>query len=119
MQTLQIELIAYTHILAHDLKRTETGSWVMFSRSNMGVVLGKGSDPSGTEWTIDSRLWDQIPLPSSVAPSFETCNISRTYEIEVRIGLSHGSVGNIKVRLAVACLLLYANFLSANSLYYL
>lgn len=98
LQSFQIELIAKTQILAHDLSRTETGSWVIFSRSNMGMVLGKGSDPAGTEWTIDARMWNQIPLPNSVAPSFETCNISRTYELEVRVGLSHGSIGNIKVR---------------------
>lgn len=98
LQTFQIELISYTHIQAHDLSQTETGSWVIFSRSNMGVVLGKGSDPTGTEWSLDSRMWNELPLPSSVAPSFETCNISRTYELEIRIGLSHGSIGNVKVR---------------------
>lgn len=67
------------------------------SQSNMGVLLGKGSDPSGTEWPVDSRMWNQLPLPSSVAPSFETCNISRYYEIEVRLGLSYGSIGDVKV----------------------
>lgn len=65
----------------------------------MGVALGKGSDPAGTEWTIDARMWNQLPLPNSVAPNFETCNVSRTYELEVRVGLSYGSFGNIKVRL--------------------
>lgn len=97
LQTFQIELIASTNILAHDLRQKETGSWVIFSRSNMGVMLGKGNDPSGTEWPVDARMWNQIPLPNSVAPSFETCNVSRTYELEVRIGVSHGSVGHVKV----------------------
>lgn len=99
LQSFQIELVAKTHILAHDLNRTETGSWVIFSQSNMGAALGKGSDPAGTEWTIDARMWNQLPLPNSVAPTFETCNVSRTYELEARVGLSHGSFGNIKVRL--------------------
>lgn len=97
LQMLQIELIAYTNILAHDLSRRETGSWVILSRSNMGVALGGGADPVGTEWTIDSSLWNLIPLPNSVAPSFETCNVSRSYELEIRIGLSRGSTGNVKV----------------------
>lgn len=99
LQTLQIELIAYTKILAHDLKRNETNTSVIFSRSNMAIPLGRGGDPVGTEWTIDASMWSHIPLPSSVAPTFETCNISRTYELEVRVGLSHGTVGNMKVRL--------------------
>lgn len=97
LQTLQIELISYTSILAHGLSQKETGSWVILSQSNMGVLLGKGSDPSGTEWPVDGRMWSQLPLPSSVAPSFETCNISRYYELEVRLGLSYGSIGNVKV----------------------
>lgn len=97
LQTFQIELIASTHILAHDLSQKETGSWVIFSRSNMGVMVGKGTDPADTEWPLDARMWNQLPLPNSVAPSFETCNVSRTYELEVRIGLSHGSIGNVKV----------------------
>ncbi|KAI9925706.1 hypothetical protein ASPWEDRAFT_113742 [Aspergillus wentii DTO 134E9] len=101
LQMLQIELVAYTHIIAHDLKRTESGSWVIMSRSNMGIPLGRGSDPVESEWTVDPSMWNRTPLPNSVAPSFETCNISRTYEIEIRVGLSHGSVGNVKPQLIV------------------
>ncbi|KAF9886416.1 hypothetical protein FE257_011448 [Aspergillus nanangensis] len=101
LQMLQIELISYTHILAHDLRRTESGSWVIFSGSNMAVPLGRGGDPAGTEWALDANMWNRVPLPSSVAPTFETCNISRTYELEVRVGLSHGSVGNMKPQLIV------------------
>lgn len=99
LQMLQIELVSYTKILAHDLTRTESGSWVIMSRSNMGMPLGKPEDPAGTDWTIDSKLWNSLPLPNSVAPSFETCNIERAYELEVRVGLTHGSPGNMKVSL--------------------
>ncbi|KAG2419798.1 hypothetical protein HFD88_004594 [Aspergillus terreus] len=101
LQMLQIELISYTHILAHDLRRTESGSWVLLSQSNMAMPLGRGGDPAGSEWSLDANLWNRIPLPSSVAPTFETCNISRTYELEVRVGLTHGTVGNMKPQLIV------------------
>ncbi|KAL4792744.1 hypothetical protein BDV19DRAFT_368079 [Aspergillus venezuelensis] len=101
LQMLQIELISHTNIKAHDLKRTETGSWVIFSRSNMGIPLGRGGDPSGSEWTVDANMWNRLPLPSSVAPSFQTCNISRTYELEVRVGLAHGTVGNMRSQLII------------------
>ncbi|KAL4945936.1 hypothetical protein BDV06DRAFT_183659 [Aspergillus oleicola] len=101
LQMLQIELISHTNIQAHDLKRTETGSWVIFSRSNMGIPLGRGGDPAGSEWTIDENMWNRLPLPSSVAPSFQTCNISRTYELEVRVGLAHGAVGKMKSQLII------------------
>lgn len=97
LQMLQIELIAYTHIRAHDLRRTQAGSWVIVSTSNMSMPLGSPSDPAGTEWTIQPGFWDHIPLPNTVAPSFETCNISRTYELEVRIGFTYGSHGVMRV----------------------
>jgi hypothetical protein len=97
LQMLQIELISYTKILAHDLTRQESGSWVVMSRSNMGLALGQPGDAAGTEWTIDPKLWGSLPLPNSVAPSFETCNIERSYELEVRVGLTHGTTGNMKV----------------------
>lgn len=101
LQTLQIELVAYTNIRAHDLRRTESGTWIIVSYSNMGRSVGSGSDPVGTEWTIDSSLWNHIPLPNSVAPSFETCNITRSYELEVRIGLSRGNVRDVDVSPAI------------------
>lgn len=94
---LQIELIAYTKILAHDLTRTETGSCVVMSRSNMAIPLGNAADAVGAEWKIDPGLWNRLPLPPSVAPSFETCNIERTYELEMRVGLTHGTGRIIKV----------------------
>lgn len=90
LSMLQIELIGYTHVRAHDLNRSESGSWVIMSKSNMNIPLGDPSDPVGKEWKVPSSYWENIPLPNTVAPSFDTCNISRTYELEVRIGLSHG-----------------------------
>lgn len=90
LQMLQVELISYTKILAQDLTRTESSSWVIMSRSNMNIPLGNPEDSVGTDWTIDSNLWNRYPLPNSVAPSFETCNIERSYELEIRVGLTHG-----------------------------
>ncbi|KAJ5096314.1 hypothetical protein NUU61_005670 [Penicillium alfredii] len=101
LQMLQVELISYTKIIAHDLTRKETGSWVILSRSNMQTPMGKPGDAVGTDWVIDPNLWNHLPLPNSVAPSFETCNIERTYELEVRVGLTHGTVKEMKPQLIV------------------
>ncbi|KAI7650761.1 hypothetical protein KC318_g16198 [Hortaea werneckii] len=38
-------------------------------------------------------MWRGQPLPNTVAPSFETCNISRHYEVDVRVGLSYNGSG--------------------------
>lgn len=97
LQLLQIELISYTNIRAHELVRTEPLSTLILSRSNMNVLIGQASDPMGQEWKIDASLWNRLPLPPNVAPSFETCNISRYYELEVRVGLSHGPAGRSMV----------------------
>ncbi|KAL2841471.1 hypothetical protein BJX68DRAFT_245452 [Aspergillus pseudodeflectus] len=101
LQMLQVELICYTRIQAHDLQRTESTTWLIFSRSNMGVPLGRGGDPAGTEWMLDDNMWNRLPIPPSVSPSFQTCNISRNYELEVRVGLAHGTVGNMKPQLII------------------
>ena len=88
MQSLQVSLVASTKVRAHDVFRTEQNSWIIMSKSNMGVLIGSKSDAEGTEVTIDDRLWRGQALPNTVAPSFETCNIARSYCLDVRIGLS-------------------------------
>jgi len=97
LQMLQIDLIGYTKVRAHELTRTESGSWVITSVSNLKMPLWNPEDVGKREVKVDSRLWDKIPLPNTVAPSFDTCNISRAYELEVKVGLAHGLLGKIKV----------------------
>jgi hypothetical protein len=102
LSMLQIELIGYTHVRAHDLNRSESSCWVIMSQSNMNIPLGEPSDPVGKEWKVPSRYWENLLLPNTVAPSFDTCNISRTYELEIRVGLSHGvGIESIKPELIV------------------
>jgi hypothetical protein len=98
---LQIELIASTHVRAHDLSRIEVSSWIIMSQANMNMPLGKPADKETMEWKIPNRLWDGIPLPNTVAPTFETCNLSRKYELEVRVGLTHGMAGGVRPELIV------------------
>lgn len=101
LSMFQIELIGYTHVRAHDLNRTESGSWVMKSLANMNMPLNVPNRKSQTEFKVPPHLWDNIPIPNTVAPSFETCNISRNYELEVRVGLSHSMAGSARPELIV------------------
>ncbi|KAK3071891.1 hypothetical protein LTR53_007809 [Teratosphaeriaceae sp. CCFEE 6253] len=89
LQSLQISLVGLTKIRAHGVHRTEGSSWIMTSKSNLGVPVGSPNDPVGTETVLDDRAWRGQVLPNTVAPSFETCNISREYKLDVRIGLSY------------------------------
>lgn len=93
LDSLQVSLIGSTKIRAHDIFRTETNSWIMMSKSNIGMPLGNASDPEGTEYTVPDHGWRGHPLPNTVAPSFKTCNVERTYQVDVRIGLSCSAHG--------------------------
>ena len=101
LQSLQISLTGHTKVRAHQVHRTESTSWVVVSESNMKLAIGTSSDPAEAEILLDDRLWRSRPLPNNVAPSFETCNISRSYQLDVRIGLSFGenfvTVGNCRL----------------------
>ncbi|KAK3629244.1 hypothetical protein LTR56_018131 [Elasticomyces elasticus] len=100
LQSLQIALVGLTKIRAHLVHRTEANSSILVSKSNMGIVVGSPNDPSGTEVAIDDRIWRGQPLPNTVAPSFEACNISRTYQLDIRVGLSYSgpTAHSLKVR---------------------
>lgn len=93
LQTLQIELIGFTKVRAHEATRTETNSWVIISLSNLNQPIGAFNDPAETETELTKELWYGHRLPDTVAPSFVTCNISRSYELQVSTGLSYGPRG--------------------------
>lgn len=95
LSMLQIELIGHTDIRAHDLERKESGTWLLVSLANLKTPLEPPSNKSST-WTVPSHFWQNAPLPPTVAPTFRTCNMSRTYELEVRIGLSHSTAEGMR-----------------------
>ncbi|KIV95760.1 hypothetical protein PV10_03376 [Exophiala mesophila] len=101
LSMLQIELIGYTHIRAHDLERVESVSWILMSHANMNMPLGNPIDKGRREWKLPSRLWKDHPIPNTVAPTFETCNLSRRYELEIRVGLAHGLADGVRPELIV------------------
>lgn len=98
LQSLQISLIGHTKIRAHNVFRTETNSWIIMSKSNMGIAVGSPNDPRDTGTVLDDRMWRGQSLPNTVAPGFETCNIDRFYQLDIRIGLSYAGDGTSKVR---------------------
>jgi hypothetical protein len=97
LQSLQVHLLGSTEVRAQEVMRIETSTWVIMSLNGLGIPIGKPTDKVRTETVVDNSLWNQIPLPNTVAPSFQTCNISRKYELEVRVGLAYGTQGNIQV----------------------
>lgn len=94
--SLQIELIGYTIVEAQDVSRKEANTWVIMTSAGLSIPVGSPDDEVDTETLLDSSLWNRIPLPNTVAPSFKTCNLGRTYELEVRVGLGYGYENNIQ-----------------------
>ncbi|KAJ4292742.1 hypothetical protein N0V90_009405 [Kalmusia sp. IMI 367209] len=101
LQNLQIELIGYTKVRAHEVTRTESNSWILASMSNMAIPIGSPSDPVGTEIPINQEYWSGKAIPNSVAPTFTACNLSRFYELEVRVGLGYASYNHGEDQLVV------------------
>jgi hypothetical protein len=97
LMSLQVHLFGHTEVRALDVARTETSTWVLMSLTGLSIPLGKVTDAVRTETVVDDNLWNRIKLPNTVAPSFITCNLSRTYELEVKVGLAYGIPGELQV----------------------
>jgi hypothetical protein len=97
LMSLQVQLLGSTEVRAQDVVRTEATSWVLMSLTGLAIPLGSPADEIRKETVVDPSLWDRIPLPNTVAPSFHTCNLTRKYELEVKVGLGYGVPGEIQV----------------------
>lgn len=113
LTSLQVNLIGTTEVRAADVVRHETSNWVLVNATNLTREIGKVEDPVGKDTVLDgAELWEQVPLPNTVAPSFGTCNIERRYEIEVKVGIGYGLNGEIQVCytfLSLSCSMLICN----------
>lgn len=97
VRSIQIQLYTYTEIHAHGQTKTVRGMVPVLSLVNLGVSFGGDDSPVGEALEADSGMWRTACLPDTVSPSFRTCNIWRSYQLEIVLGLSHGLQGNIEV----------------------
>lgn len=89
--SLQIDLVGSTVVRCQDLVNTETTRWVVTSRHGLAIPLQRGPDDAvGTETEVNDVLWTTKPLPNTVMPSFVTCNLKRSYALELKLGVSWG-----------------------------
>ncbi|RPA97514.1 hypothetical protein L873DRAFT_1918534 [Choiromyces venosus 120613-1] len=97
IRSLQIHLFAFTEITAHGVKKTDKRIITCLSLTGLLSPIGYDSQAVGQEVEADQALWANAALPDTVPPSFRTCNIWRTYQLEIILGLSHGDVGPIEM----------------------
>lgn len=88
MRSLQITLLTTTHITAHELVKDEFSSVLLLSIADIRVPFGDENSMPNVGLEADANMWRGRTLPDTVSPTFTTCNISRTYSLQIDIGLS-------------------------------
>lgn len=90
LTSFQMDLIGVTEIRSHGLFHQKANRWVVVAYTDLSIPICAPGDEVGKEVVLPDELWRSKPLPNTVAPSFNTCNLSRKYEIELRLGVSWG-----------------------------
>ncbi|KAE8412021.1 hypothetical protein BDV36DRAFT_288243 [Aspergillus pseudocaelatus] len=90
LNDFQTMLVGSTETHASGLVEKDTQFQVIQTMSNIHHVVCHDGASNGTELSIGDSLWNKHRLPIALTPSFETCNISQSYKLEVRLGLQSG-----------------------------
>jgi hypothetical protein len=86
LQSFQMLLFGYTDIKIGTSIRTEMSCFTVVSRSNLDLRICGANSDIGIDYEVDAHLWAGKELPSDVVPSFDSCGLSRRYEVEVLMG---------------------------------
>lgn len=90
LSSLQIDLIGTTELRSHTIYSRKMNRWVVTTANNLSIPLCTNGGDKSQEFVIPDDLWRNVALPNTIAPSFTTCNLSRKYELELKLGLSWG-----------------------------
>ena len=58
--------------------------------SNLNLAICFAEMPVNNAISFADDSWGPLSLPADITPTFETCNIARTYKLEVRLGFRGG-----------------------------
>ncbi|KAK1147888.1 hypothetical protein N8T08_000403 [Aspergillus melleus] len=91
LQAFQTLLRERTGIRACGSIESFTRSWVIQTMANLRQPFVAEYQPTvGSVLKLDDRLWSRHCVPAHLGPTFETCNLGRSYELEVRLGIQFG-----------------------------
>ncbi|KAL4921176.1 hypothetical protein BDW62DRAFT_175087 [Aspergillus aurantiobrunneus] len=94
LHDFQSMLLETTKLRAPGAVHSSTRSWVVQTMANLRHPFVRDTShhehSSVTVYKLDNSLWSRHYVPLSLAPTFETCNIARAYELEVRLGIGIG-----------------------------
>lgn len=95
LRSLKFHLHAMTFIKSQDFQQVIPMSHVFFAKELLVPLLHTDNKENVVQ--IDPIHWSSAMLPDTVAPSFETCNIKRVYQMEVTVGISKAEHGAIEL----------------------
>lgn len=87
LNDFQTTLVETTRVRAKGSTRSVQQSWIVQTVANLRQIVLARDAPSGTVADIPGSVWASYPIPSAIVPSFEICNIKRTYQLKARLGL--------------------------------
>lgn len=88
LQSFQILLMGYTDIQVGTATSGQRSCWTIQSLSNLGMRIfqGREEDEGQIECELDPGLWKGKKLPDDVVPTFATCNLARSYKLDILMG---------------------------------
>ncbi|KAJ8102182.1 hypothetical protein POJ06DRAFT_249019 [Lipomyces tetrasporus] len=96
LHSLQINLVSHTLVAAQEHNKDIAFAVTIVKLQNMKLPMTTMTNPAPQvyEAEFDKNKWSNAFLPSTVPPTFKTCNIGRHYSMEIFLVVSHGPYGD-------------------------
>ncbi|KAL3481558.1 hypothetical protein BJX99DRAFT_253480 [Aspergillus californicus] len=119
LQDFQSMVYEITEVRVRGRVETHTRPCIVQTMSNLRLPVPGPQDLGDlgtTKMIVDSALWERHDIPSCLTPTFETCNVSRSYRLEIRLGFGFGrSVRIVEFQFPVYIVSLSAPALSEST----
>lgn len=110
LTSFQMDLIGNTMLSSHGMTTQKSNRWVIASHMRLEIPLvSTNKGDVGSEVVVPESLWQQKPLPNTVAPSFAACNIVRRYELQILLSLRLGKPSGKSIAETISLPLHFSN----------
>ncbi|OJJ65780.1 hypothetical protein ASPBRDRAFT_60292 [Aspergillus brasiliensis CBS 101740] len=91
LRDFQSMLIETTDIRTHGATQSVTRLLIIQTMSNLSQpFVNDGSPTVGSSMSLENGVWSRHCIPHCLTPTFETCNVTRSYKLEIRLGIEFG-----------------------------
>jgi hypothetical protein len=91
LNEFQTMLVERTQVKAQGVTESSISTWIVQSTANMNYPIGLAESEMDSMAKLRESMYSRYLLPPGLTPSFEVCNIKRTYRLNVRLGFLVGS----------------------------